>query len=282
MNLTEILKIRGFDSCSTTKLLRHKDNKTHDLKMLYESGMIQTYQSVQSKDIFRDCDYVMSFLGTEASKAKFIGLYRITGITKVANFQVPRDFPYPDFFKPEDFYYEMEELDNLDDLKDRMIIDWGNSAIQWQQWLKSNDKEVVEILPKGYFEKFPGFLDFTLSFNELKKVIDNPDANREWHRMLGSVAGVYLILDTEEGLQYIGSASGERGILGRWEQYAKSQHGHNKLLVDLLAEHPERHKSFKFTILQTLPRTLTKKEVIAHEVKYKNKLGTRAFGLNGN
>lgn len=100
--------------------------------------------------------------------------------------------------------------------------------------------------------------------------------------MLGSVAGVYLILDTIDGLQYIGSASGEKGILGRWEQYAKSFHGHNKLLIYLLNKHPERYKSFKFSILQTLPRALTSKEVITHEKRYKGKLGTRAFGLNDN
>lgn len=176
----------------------------------------------------------------------------------------------------------MKELDILNDLKERLIIDWGKGAINWQQWLKVNDKEIVEILPKGYFDKFPGFLNFTLNFYELKKIIERPDSNREWHRMLGSVAGIYLILDTINGLQYIGSASGEKGILGRWEQYAKNSHGNNKLLIDLLNKHPERYKSFKFSILQTLPRTLTAKEVVAQEKKYKEKLGTRAFGLNGN
>ena len=282
MNLSEIFKMRDFD-ISKTKLVRHKDNKTHDLKIIYEAGKVMDYQSVQSKDVFLNCDYIVSFLGIESSKAKLIGIYKITGRTKVQFINAPKDFPYPDFYNtPEDYYYEMEELNLLDDLKERLIIDWGKAAIKWDQWLKDNDKEIIEILPKGYFEKFPGFLDFTLTFNELKKIITNPDSNREWHRMLGSVAGVYLILDEFEGLQYIGSATGERGIIGRWEQYAKTFHGDNELLKKLLSKNPERYKSFRFCILQTLPRTLARKEVVAHEMKYKEKLGTRAFGLNGN
>jgi hypothetical protein len=282
MNLTEIFKMRNFD-INKTKLVRHKDNTTHDLKMIYEAGKIMDYQSVQGRDVFRDCDYIASFLGIEFSKAKFIGLFRITNRTKVKHIKAPKEFPYPDFYSnPEDYYYEMEEIHLFDDLKDRLVIDWGKAAIKWEQWLKDNDKEIVEILPEGYFEKFPGFLDFTLSFDELKKVIDNPDSNREWHRMLGSVAGVYLILDTFDGKQYIGSASGERGILGRWQQYSKNFHGDNELLKKLLTEEAERYKLFRFCILQTLPRTLTKKEVVAHEIKFKEKLGSRAFGLNAN
>jgi len=37
--------------------------------------------------------------------------------------------------------------------------------------------------------------------------------------MLASVAGVYLILDTETGYQYIGAATGKDGIWGRWSKY---------------------------------------------------------------
>ena len=114
-----------------------------------------------------------------------------------------------------------------------MIIDW-KVAINWCQDLSA--KEVVEILPKGYVNDFPGFDDVILEYIELKKIVDNKDAHREWHRMLSSVAGIYLILDTSTGLQYVGSASGKEGILGRWKQYAKDGHGSNKLLLEVLAQ----------------------------------------------
>jgi hypothetical protein len=42
-------------------------------------------------------------------------------------------------------------------------------------------------LPKGYVNNFPGFGEVVLSYDKLKKIINNKDANREWHRMLSSV-----------------------------------------------------------------------------------------------
>ena len=81
---------------------------------------------------------------------------------------------------------------------------------------------------------------------------------------------------------YVGSAYGREGILGRWLQYASSGHGGNSLLMDAINNNRYGPKSFRFTILQTLPKTQTKNEVIAQENLYKNKLGSRAFGLNKN
>lgn len=108
MDLSEILEIRGFDF-SKIKLVRHKDNKTHDLNVIYEAGKIRDYQSVQSRDVFRDCDFIISFLGIESFKAKLIGVYKITGRTRVKNIKVPKDFPYSDFYNnPEDYFYVME------------------------------------------------------------------------------------------------------------------------------------------------------------------------------
>ncbi|SIS64874.1 GIY-YIG nuclease family protein [Salimicrobium flavidum] len=101
-------------------------------------------------------------------------------------------------------------------------------------------------------------------------------------RMLSSVGGIYLIQDTTDGLQYVGSASGKEGILGRWKEYAKTGHGGNKILKQLIGADSTRAQKFKFTILQTLPATLTRNEVLAEERKYKEKLGSRAAGLNLN
>ncbi|WP_161631198.1 GIY-YIG nuclease family protein [Paenibacillus pinihumi] len=98
--------------------------------------------------------------------------------------------------------------------------------------------------------------------------------------MLSSVAGVYLITDFTNGNQYVGSASGKDGILGRWKNYSTSFHGGNAKLVSLLQSEPSRYKKFQYSILRALPKSLTRSEVVTYEQKYKQKLGTRAFGLN--
>ena len=101
------------------------------------------------------------------------------------------------------YVYDLEEIEGFDDLKNRVVINWGKGALAWHQKMrdkgKLRDKEVIEILPKGYVKEFPGFLDFVLRYDELTTIMKSPEANREWHTMLSSVAGIYLITDTKEG-----------------------------------------------------------------------------------
>ena len=144
------------------------------------------------------------------------------------------------------------------------------------------DKVVVEVLPEGYVKDFPGFDNIILSFRELERIIKNPDANKEWKRMLTSVAGVYLILDTHTGNQYVGSAYGKDGVWGRWAEYIADGTGGNKMLQDLVEGKEDYKYHFQYSLLKTMSISSLPKEVIDFERIYKNKLGSRAFGLNLN
>lgn len=278
MDISELLVLRGLNTKAKIKLVRHQD-KRYDVWELYRTGHLETYQSYQAGLIF-ECEYIVVFLGLEGSRARFVNVYKVNGSRPASEMPVPSNFPHSDMVKSTDIFYYLETLTGFEDLKDRVVIDWGKAAINWHQWL--SEKEVVEILPKGYVTEFPGYLDFTITFDELVSIINNPEANREWHRMLKAVAGVYLITDTKTGMQYVGSAYGKNGLLGRWSVYAKTFHGENKQLEKLLGVDNNYAKNFQYTILRTLPKTLTQREVIAYEVLYKKKLGSRAFGLNSN
>ena len=59
---------------------------------------------------------------------------------------------------------------------------------------------------------FPGYYNFALTYKQLSTMVENPDSNREWQRMLSSVSGVYLLLDQRTGRQYVGSAYGAGGL----------------------------------------------------------------------
>jgi hypothetical protein len=280
MDIIELLKMRDFHiNKKEIKLVRHQE-KSYDIERLYSMGMISIYQSIQTEPVFRGCSYIISFLGLERTKAKFIGIYKVLAEKRIDEVIIPKEFIYPEMIKEDKYYYELEEVSVLDDLKERLIIEWGRATRTWHQWLI--EKEVVEILPDGYCSNFPGFLEFVLSYNDLEKIMKYPDANREWHVMLSSVAGIYLILDTYSGEQYIGSASGANGIMGRWGIYVQNKHGGNEKIKQRLEEDPMRYLQFQYTVLMTLPKTMTKKEVIAYELKYKEKLGTKKFGLNLN
>lgn len=278
LNLYDILKMREFDFSAKTKMLRHQSSQ-YDVEQLRRDGFLEAYQSVQAQDILR-CKYIVSFTGLGRTKACFAGVWEVLGQTTFEDVQPPEDFPYPRFFeKSEDVYYKTRQVSGYEDLIGRLIIDWGKGTRAWHQWLK--DKPVLEILPEGHISSFPGYLDFVLNFDELRNLVNHADANRTWHLMLKSVAGIYLITDTSTGQQYVGSAYGKDGILGRWRTYVSSGgHGGNIQLKALLEQNPDQQKHFQFTILRTLPGTMTPKEVITCEQLFKRKLGSRAHGLN--
>jgi len=270
----------GFDLTKKYKLVRHQD-KNYDVQKLYRAGQLEVYQSYQGDPVFDKCDAIISFLGSEKNHALFVGVYWVEGRIDNGIPKLPADFIYPQM-ESDKYYYSLRKDDRFKDLEQRVVIDWGPGALAWVQNFKINHKPVVEVLPPGYVKEFPGFLNFALRYDELESIVNNPYANREWHRMLSSVAGVYLILDSANGLQYVGSAYGEKGIMGRWKTYVGSGHGGNEQLKALLAEKPRAERGFIFSILQTLPRTLTAKEVVDVEKLYKQKLGSRAHGLNSN
>ena len=281
LTICEFLSLRGIQETARVKLLRHQDRR-YDIDALRRKGLIELYQSYQSSAILDNCAFVVAFIGLERARARLFGVYRVLGRRPAEDVPLPGDFEYPAFSTPGGYSYDLEEVPGYEDLKHRVVIHWGKAAISWHQWLKGNDKEVVEVLPAGYVSQFPGYLDFVLTFEELRTVLAHPESNREWHRMLSAVSGVYLITDTKTGLQYVGSASGANGVLGRWTEYAQSGHGGNAQLKQLLDADPDYAANFQFTLLRTFARTLTKAEVISYEALYKKKLGSRAFGLNSN
>lgn len=282
MNIAELLKLRGLDMTKRIKIVRHKDD-TYDLEALMLSGHLETYQSIQSSKVFDECDFIVSCVGLERNKARLFGVYEVCDRTTVGQVELPHDYPYREIENSEHRYYHLRRLSGFEDLEERVVVDWGNGAIAWAQWLtEGRAKEVTELLPRGYFRPFPGFLDFTLNLSDLQRITANPEANREWVISLSSVAGVYLILNEKDGLQYVGSAYGPRGIFGRWESYSQTGHGENVRLRELVERDPSVTRNFRFSVLQTLSRSLSPTEVIEHEALMKRKLGSRAFGLNAN
>lgn len=278
MDFVDLLKLHNAEIWSGRVLLvRHADTRW-DLDLLVRTGHFEVYQTNQGKDRFARASHIVSFMGEAGTRSRFTGVYRVDGMSTTAR-PWPDGYPFAEMV-PGKFWYDLVRLTEFDEMVDRLIIDWGSGTRSWVQWLKP--KDVIEILPKGHVRDFPGFDNVVLGFHDLVRIIENRDANRTWHTMLRSVAGVYLITDTQDGNLYVGSACGEGGILGRWIDYAKTRHGGNARLVELLARDPDRHSSFQFSILRTLPRTMTKNEVVAVETLCKTKLGSRAFGLNDN
>ncbi|MCP1297942.1 hypothetical protein NK356_01980 [Chryseobacterium sp. S0630] len=113
ITIQELLYNRGLKRNVKIKLVRHKDVR-QDLYDLYKNHRSEflSYQSSQSKDVFKDVEYIVSFIGEEGIFARFIGVYQIKDRQK---------------FAEDRYHYEMIEVpEQYDDLKERVIIRWSN------------------------------------------------------------------------------------------------------------------------------------------------------------
>ena len=131
-------------------------------------------------------------------------------------------------------------------------------------------------------KEFKDYESTILSFSELETIINEPITYDDWYFALSNVNGIYLIIDREAGYQYIGSAYGADGILGRWKHYIETKDGGNIGISTELKIRPNAYKNFQFTILRILPKTITADEAIHIENLYKQKLCTRELGMNRN
>jgi hypothetical protein len=282
LGLIDILKLSGFDPTLPTKLVRHQDRRYPVGELRRHDDWLELYQSYQSKPRFHRADQIVSFYGMSGTHAGFHGVYKVLGHSPASEGPTPPSCGHSQEWQlSSKFFYNLERDTRFDDLRGRVIIDWGPGALAWVQ--KLDNKPVLEILPPGRkLAPFDDYLEFSLTHAELMDLFDNEEAHRDWRIPLAAVAGVYLILAQKSGDLYVGSAYGESGIWGRWRNYANSGHGDNVRLRELIRSDDAYPKQFRFSVLQILPKTMTRDEVIKRETLYKHKLGTRATGLNSN
>ena len=149
------------------------------------------------------------------------------------------------------------------------------------------NKEAIEkltvrkILEKPYSEiavEFPGYENIDLSWRDLKYVL----GLKNWQTALRNQKGVYLITDTKTGKRYVGSASGDEMLLGRWQAYAKTGHGGNEELKKLPFDYIK--ENFRYSILDIYKSKVDDEKILERESWWKNILLTRdkKYGYNDN
>ena len=76
ITIQELLYNRGLDRKAKVKLVRHKDARC-DLYEKYRTNQewFFTYQSSQANPVFKDTDYIVSFIGEEGISSRFIPKY---------------------------------------------------------------------------------------------------------------------------------------------------------------------------------------------------------------
>jgi hypothetical protein len=279
IGIVDVLRVCGFDSNCHSKLVRHQDKRweSHDL---LRRGWLDGYQSFQARPVFDNLDYVISFIGVGGTQARLVGVYKVLGRRPGSSGVLPPGCPYLEW-KDNPYFYELERQPGFEALEHRVVIEWGRGVLAWHQY--TTNKTVTQMLPKGHLLRlFTDYLDFTLTHRELRYLFHHQELNSEWRARLSAVAGVYLILATTSGRQYVGSAYGTEGLWGRWAAYAADGHGGNLLLRDLVVKDCGYPDAFTYSVLQILPKSAALSETLEWERLYKQKLGSMATGLNAN
>lgn len=279
LNFSDILRKAGLDPAKV-QLIRHTLNDK-DFRACYEKNMVKEYTAEQKKDFNKGYDYWAVFISGKGTEARFYKLYKVGAVVPKSPEVMPEGYPCPQAFEKPGDYYELEYADVLKEFENRLIIEWGEATRAWHQ--KGTTEKAVKAIQSIQKQEFVGYENVVLSYEKLKEVIENDMDHYElWQTALSSVKAVYLILDTKNGQQYVGSAYGDGGLLERWKCYSDTFHGNNKLMKELICDHPDRYRYFQFSILQIFSMSVPDDLIINAESLWKRKLGTKEYGMNAN
>jgi hypothetical protein len=296
MNLNHLLDTSKIDP-EDVLVLRHRPperderelNKVLPWLAAERPELFNAYQQVQSgkleKAMLRmiGAGYVAAFLGHEPGRAVFVGLYSIAGIKTLTAKQYTTDPLYLELrthgmkafatgSRPTIEWFDLRLCEFYREWKGKLVVGWPPPEQQWWRRANKNKFPVQAVLENSVLDaKMPAWEDIELTYDDLKVL---PTA---WRATLAQWRAIYYIFDTADGKGYVGSAYGENNLWQRWNGYAATGHGGNRLLK------PRDPSGFRFTILQRVSPDMEGEDVIRLENTWKQRLHTREpFGLNDN
>ena len=140
-----------------------------------------------------------------------------------------------------------------------------------------DELNVIEVKRERYEIPFPGYEWVHLSWDELSLVIDTDP----WKTALMNQKGIYLITDSSNGKKYVGSATGNDMLWGRWKSYINNGHGGNKELKSLSFNHIMKYLSY--SILDIYKASTDDALILEREQWWKDVLNSRGkYGYNRN
>jgi hypothetical protein len=294
MNLNDLLLKEDIDPRQVL-VFRHRPHESKLNKVLpwlaaERPEVFNAYQQTQGKKLekvmgaMEGVGYVASFIGHEPGKALFIGLYSI-GTSKPLSqkqyWQVPAYIEMKAFgmkgFSNEDpritvRWFDLKLTDFYSFWKGKLIVSWPGLERSWWRRAHRNKIPVLAVLEDSALDTvMPEWDNIILTWEELQVL------PVRWKTAISQWRGIYYIFDTSDGKGYVGSAYGANNLIGRWQNYAASGHGGNRLLRQ------RDSRNFQFSILQRVSPDMDANEVIQLESSWKVRLHTRKpLGLNDN
>jgi hypothetical protein len=219
------------------------------------------YQSIQGNKSLITRPYLASFVRTPMGEAVFTGFYAVKDVKKQE--------------EDDKYKYELEKLDILSKYCGHLFVDFPKERAFCR--CPENVEcglPIMQLSKPSQTLEFPGFHNFIWSISKLNTMPDT------WQNTLKNMKGVYLLTCRNHHKLYVGSAYGENGFLGRWQNgYADGEGGGNKELINFLKSHPDA--DFHISILEIAASTDSVNKIIGNENSWKAKLNTRNLAGNG-
>jgi hypothetical protein len=294
MKLSSLLSETSIDPRRVI-VMRHRPfepelNKVLPWLAAEKPDVFNAYQQTQGPKLekvmsaLRGTGYVASFIGHGPGRALFVGLYQIGDsrpLTLSEYWEVPayaemktfgmRGFT-PDQGRSSLLWFDLCLTEFYAQWKGKLVVGWPPPERSWWRRAHRNDFPVLAVLEESALVAgMPGWNEMSLSWEELDVL------PTRWRAAIEQWRGIYYIFDRSDGKGYVGSAYGADNLLSRWQNYAATGHGGNRLLRE------RDPRQFSFSILQRFSPDLDARDVIRLEATWKDRLHTRApLGLNDN
>ena len=283
LKLVDVLGIKAEDYTKYKIHFATGGNDNKDALRLFYSDGFEKDQELQSKRNF-ERQFVISLIFYDVDIWLFAGVFEVI---EKGVFVPSSTWPH--------FKYTLNKMPIQTDLIGRALVRYVKKYRQSYVYLENqtvlqgvilpvSDMEICEIRRERITVKdFPGFDWVNISYDILKKVVSENIPS--WKNALSKVKGVYLIVDSATGKQYVGSANGTDALWQRWSDYAKTGHGKDVELIKVLETNGEDYKkNFNYSVLEICNLNTSDAYIIGREQHWKESLmtSTRQFGFNRN
>ena len=290
MNLNDLFRDKGIDPREVL-VFRHRPTEPQLMKVFPflaadKPDLFNAYQQTHGAKVEKamtTARYIASFIAYGGGKALFVGLYKIGNTRPLTHAQYWKIPAYVELkrlgmtgfltnSRPSCLWFDLKLMDFYASWKGKLVVTWPPPERSWWRRAHRNEILIHAVLEDSALDAtMDEWNEIDLAWSEIGIL------PKRWQAKLSEWRGIYYIFDTSDGKGYVGSAYGSDNILGRWQRYAKSGHGGNRLL------RRRDPQNFRFTILELVSPNMEAGDVIRLEASWKERLHTRQpYGLNDN
>ncbi|WP_253816587.1 GIY-YIG nuclease family protein [Myxococcus xanthus] len=199
--------------------------------------LFRAYQHTQGPQLtsaMKRAQYIVSCIGHEPDRAVFVGVYEIMGgrLIDAAQFsalpehqELARNGYRMLTAADTAWAFDLQARPIMETWKGKLVFGWPGGTRSWWRYASQNHFPIKAMHEESIItRRIPPWREVVLTWAQLALLPTS------WRTHLSQWRGIYFIHDERRRLGYVGSATGEKNLLGRWLDYADNGHGGNKLL----------------------------------------------------